>query len=111
MFGRVDKEDTTRRQRVDKALQDKAIETEIKACQRENGECMKSTSNRLREQYSDEQVTTILNRLRIRRYRGNKYQEKGIMNILENLKIFLRFIRKYVVRHTRIIFLSSLKYS
>ena len=35
MFGRVDEEEVERIQRVDKALQEKQIETEIKACQRE----------------------------------------------------------------------------
>jgi len=88
MFGRVDETTTIDTQRIDNALQDEEIEGKIKECQRENGECMKSTSGRLRQKYSDQAVTRVLNRLRQRRYRGNKYQEKGInqiMNILENL--------------------------
>ena len=86
MFRRVDKEDVERIQRVDKALQEKQIESEIKACQRENGECMKSTSRNLRQRYGDQPVTTVLNRLRQRRARGNKYQEKGINEIVDMLK-------------------------
>ena len=88
MFRRVDKEEVERIQRVDKALQEKQIESEIKACQRENGECMKSTSRNLRQRYGDKPVTTVLNRLRQRRARGNKYQEKEsneIMNLLLRL--------------------------
>ena len=88
MFRRVDKEATMRKQRVDNALQEKQIENEIKACQRENGECMKSTSRNLRQRYGDQPVTTVLNRLRQRRARGNKYQEKEsneIMNLLSQL--------------------------
>jgi hypothetical protein len=88
MFERVDEEATTRRQRVDNALQDEEIERAIKKCQRENGECMKSTSGRLRKKYGDQPVTHVLNRLRQRRFRGNKYQEKEsseIMNLLSQL--------------------------
>ena len=88
MFRRVDEEATERRQRVDNALDEKQIESEIKACQRENGECMKSTSRNLRQRYGDQPVTTVLNRLRQRRARGNKYQEKEsneIMNLLSRL--------------------------
>lgn len=88
MFGRVDEEATERRQRVDNALDEKQIEIEIKACQRENGECMKSTSRNLRQRYGDRPVTHVLNRLRQRRFRGNKYQEKEsneIMNLLSRL--------------------------
>ena len=76
MFRRVNKEEVERIQRVDKALQEKQIESEIKACQRENGECMKSTSRNLRERYNDEVVTRVLRRLSVRKYRDNKYQEK-----------------------------------
>jgi len=88
MFGRIHNTCTTCRQDVDNTLHDDEIESTIKACQRENGECMKSTSGRLRQKYNDQAVTRVLNRLRTRRYRGNKYQEKGInqiMNILEIL--------------------------
>ncbi|KAF6248893.1 hypothetical protein HX858_06835 [Marine Group I thaumarchaeote] len=66
---------------------DEVIESKIMACQRENGHCMVTTSRRLRQKYSDEEVSRVLNRLKKRRQRGNKYQEKGIdqiMNILEN---------------------------
>lgn len=85
MFRRVDKTTTERRQNVDN---DELIEAKIKECQRENGQCMVSTSRRLRKQFGDKQVDTILRRLSARRYRGNKYQEKGtneIMKLLENL--------------------------
>ena len=88
MFRRVDEEATMRKQRVDNALDEKQIEIEIKACQRENGECMKSTSRNLRQRYGDTPVTHVLNRLRQRRFRGNKYQEKEsneIMNLLSRL--------------------------
>ena len=37
---------------------------------------MKSTSRNLQEMYNDEAVTRVLRRLSVRRYRGNKYQEK-----------------------------------
>ena len=86
MFERVDKMTTERKQRIDNALQDEEIEKVIKECQKENGECMKATSSRLRKKYSDQAVTTVLNRLRTRRYRGNKYQEKGTNEILNLLK-------------------------
>ena len=86
MFGRVDNTTTKRTQRVDNALQDEEIEKVIKECQKENGECMKATSSRLRKKYSDQAVTTVLNRLRTRRYRGNKYQEKGTNEILNLIK-------------------------
>ena len=75
MFRRVDKTTTQRRQNIDN---DEVIETKIKKCQRENGQCMVSTSRRLRKQFGDKQVDTILRRLSQRRYRGNKYQEKGV---------------------------------
>jgi hypothetical protein len=74
---------TGRRQNVDN---DELIEAKIKECQRENGQCMISTSRRLRKQFGDKQVDTILRRLSARRYRGNKYQEKGINEISNLLK-------------------------
>ena len=83
MFRRVDKTTTERRQNVDN---DELIEAKIKECQRENGQCMVSTSRRLREKYSDEQVDRVLSRLSARRYRGNKYQQKGTNEILNLLK-------------------------
>jgi len=79
MFRRVDETTRKRLQRIDNALQKKVIETEIKECQRENWACMKSTSRNLRERYSDKQVSRVLRRLSTRRYRGNKYQQKGTM--------------------------------
>ena len=93
MFGRGHNDETTIRQqettgdnmRVTISI-DEVIESKIKNCQRENGECMKSTSSRLRKKYSDQAVTTVLNRLRTRRYRGNKYQEKGTNEILNLIK-------------------------
>ena len=93
MFGRGHNDETTIRQqettgdnmRVTISI-DEVIESKIKNCQRENGECMKSTSKRLREQYGDYKVTTILKRLNKRKQRGNKYQEKGTNEILNLLK-------------------------
>ena len=73
MFRRVDKTTTQRRQNIDN---DEVIETKIKKCQRENGQCMVSTSRRLRKQFGDKQVDTILRRLSQRRYRGNQYQKQ-----------------------------------
>ncbi len=88
MFGRTDKTHTTHGQLTDNNDIDEVIESKIKACQRENGRCMTSTSSRLREKYGYDNVNRVLSRLNKRRYRGNKYQEKGIneiMNIVENL--------------------------
>ena len=88
MFGRTDKTHTTHGQLTDNNDIDEVIESKIKACQRENGRCMTSTSNRLREKYGYVHVNRVLSRLNKRRYRGNKYQEKGIneiYNIVENL--------------------------
>ena len=83
MFERVDKTTTKRTQRVDNVLQDEEIEMTIKECQRENGECMKSTSRNIREKFNDQSVTRVLNRLRTRMYRGNKYQEKESWKITD----------------------------
>lgn len=55
---------------------DEVIESKIKECQRENGRCMVSTSNRLRKKFGDEKVNRILSRLSQRRYRGNQYQKQ-----------------------------------
>ena len=91
MFGRGDKEETLEDIRRHKETQgdiDEIIENKIKACQQENGRCMGATSKRLREIAEDEHVTRVIKRLNKRKQRGNKYQEKGInqiMNILENL--------------------------
>ena len=88
MFGRTDKTHTTHGQLTDNNDIDEVIESKIKACQRENGRCMTSTSNRLREKYGYVHVNRVLSRLNKRRTRGNKYQEKGIneiYNIVENL--------------------------
>ena len=76
MFGRVSETTRKRLQRIDNTLQEKVIETEIKECQRKNGEYVESTSRNLRERYNDEVVTRVLRRLSARRYRDNKYQEK-----------------------------------
>ena len=86
MFGRVDETTRKRLQRIDNALQDEEIKTKIKECQRENGVCMKSRSGRLKEQYGNEKVDRVLSRLSARRYRGNKYQQKGINEITNLLK-------------------------
>ena len=96
MFGRVHNTCTTCRQEIDDTCTtcrqeiddidiDEVIESKIIACQQENGECMKSTSRKLRKQYGDEHVTRILRRLTTRRYRANKYPTKAIMNIVGNL--------------------------
>ena len=55
---------------------DEVIESKIKECQRENGRCMVSTSNRLRKKFGDEKVNRVLSRLSQRRYRGNQYQKQ-----------------------------------
>jgi hypothetical protein len=84
----MDNSCTTQGQLMDNSDIDDEIESKIKACQMENGRCMTSTSNKLREKYGYDHVNRVLERLNKRRYRGNKYQEKGInqiMNILENL--------------------------
>lgn len=83
MFGHIDEATTKRLQRIDNALQDDEIESKIKECQRENGQAMKSTTRNLRKKFSDEQVTRVLRRLSTRRYRGNKYQQKGINQITQ----------------------------
>lgn len=88
MFGRVDKTTTERTQRIDNALQEKQIETEIKECQRENGECMKSTSRNLRDRYGDSIVTRVLARLRQRNYRKNKKSSQELGQVTEYLKQF-----------------------
>ena len=91
MFGNrkhEDNEDEEHRQRVDNALNDKVIEREIKACQQENGECMKSTSKNLRDRYGDYQVTTILRRLRQRKHRQNKKSSQALGHFTEYLKQF-----------------------
>lgn len=93
MFGRVDNDKTLGdnektlgdNEKVTISI-DEIIESKIKACQRENGRCMGATSKRLREQYGDYEVTTILKRLNKRKQRGNKYQEKGTNEILNLLK-------------------------
>ena len=88
MFGRKDKTHTTHGQLTDINDIDEEIEAKIKACQRENGRCMTSTSNRLREKYGYDHVDRVLYRLNKRRTRGNKYQEKKsneIMNLISQL--------------------------
>ena len=83
MFRRTHKTSTEYRQNIDI---DEEIEAKIKDCQRENGRCMSSTSSRLRKKYGDDKVNRVLSRLSARRYRGNKYQEKGIDEILNLVK-------------------------
>jgi hypothetical protein len=60
---------------------DEIIEYKIKESQKENGRLMISTSQRLRHQYSDAQVTKVINRLSRRRQRGNQYEKQGSNNI------------------------------
>ena len=73
MFRRLVKKSTEHTQNIDN---DEVIESKIKECQRENGRCMVSTSNRLRKKFGDEKVNRILSRLSQRRYRGNQYQKQ-----------------------------------
>mgnify|MGYP000276411147 CR=1 FL=1 len=73
MFRRLVKRSTEHTQNIDN---DEVIESKIKECQRENGRCMVSTSNRLRKKFGDEKVNRILSRLSQRRYRGNQYQKQ-----------------------------------
>ena len=84
MFGRVDKTTTERRQNVD---DDEVIESKIKECQRENGQCMVSTSRRLRQTYGDERVNRVLRRLSARRYRNNKNNRDTLHNVLDRFSI------------------------
>ena len=86
MFGRTDKTHTTHGQLTDINDIDEIIESKIKACQRENGRCMTSTSRRLRISYGDEKVNRILRRLSRRRERGNQYQEQKSSEIINLLK-------------------------
>jgi hypothetical protein len=65
---------------------DEVIEAKIKNCQRENGRCMVSTSSRLKKKYGHYKVNLVLRRLSARRYRGNKYQEKGMNEIVDMVK-------------------------
>ena len=91
MFRRTKHEDNEKeehRQRVDNALNDKIIEREIKACQQENGECMKSTSRNLRERYGNQKVSTILRRLRQRKHRQNKKSSQVLGHLTEYLNQF-----------------------
>tara|TARA_R110000751_G_C13530486_1_gene453833 strand:- start:344 stop:622 length:279 start_codon:yes stop_codon:yes gene_type:complete len=88
MFGRIDNTTTEHRQRIDNALNDKVIEREIKACQQENGECMKSTSKNLRDRYGNRKVTRVLARLRQRNYRKNKKTSQGLGHLTEYLNQF-----------------------
>ena len=85
MFGRTDKTHTTHGQLTDI---DEEIESKIKACQRENGRCMTSTSNRLRKKYGYDNVNRVLCRLNKRRQRGNQYQKQEsdeIINLIDKL--------------------------
>ena len=83
MFRRLNNTTIEHRENIDI---DEEIEAKIKDCQRENGRCMVSTSSRLRKKYGDDKVNRVLSRLSARRYRGNKYQEKGTNEILSLLK-------------------------
>jgi hypothetical protein len=78
MFGRLVKMSTEHTQDIDN---DEVIESKIKECQRENGRCMVSTSNRLRKKFGDEKVNRVLSRLSQRRYRGNQYQKQETVKI------------------------------
>ena len=85
MFRRLVKTNTEHNRNIDN---DEIIESKIKECQRENGRCMVSTSNRLRKKYGDKRVNRVLSRLSQRRYRGNQYQKQEndkIINLLTKL--------------------------
>ena len=84
---------TKQLENVDNTIQGEEIEGKIKECQRENGACMKLTSRNLREKYSDKQVDRVLSRLSARRYRSNKYQQKGTNEIM---KLFKQLMTKKV---------------
>jgi hypothetical protein len=88
MFGLTHKDETESPQREQYTNIDEVIETKIKACQRENGRCMVSTSRRLKEEFGIDEVNRVLRRLQRRRERGNKYQEKEsneILNLIAQL--------------------------
>jgi len=72
---------------------DEVIESKIKECQRENGRLMICTANRLREQHGSERVNRKISTMSKRRYRGNKYQEKGTNEIM---KLFKQLMTKKV---------------
>jgi len=56
---------------------DEVIESKIMECQRENGRLIICTVNRLREQHGSDIVNRKISTMSKRRYRGNKYQQKG----------------------------------
>jgi replicative superfamily II helicase len=84
MFGRIDK---TTMERTQNVHDDEVIESKIKECQRENGQCMVSTSRRLRQTYGDERVNRVLRRLSARRYRNNKNNRDTLHNVLDRFSI------------------------
>jgi hypothetical protein len=84
MFGRIDK---TTMERTQNVYDDEVIESKIKECQRENGQCMVSTSRRLRQTYGDERVNRVLRRLSARRYRNNKNNRDTLHNVLDSFSI------------------------
>ena len=91
-MGRLwDKKHTTHGQLTDI---DEVIETKIKACQRENGRCMTSTSNRLREKYGYDNVNRVLSRLNKRRTRGNKYQKQESDQMENIFKLMLQKVNQ-----------------
>ena len=94
MFGRTDKTHTIHGQLTDNNDIDEAIENKIKACQRENGRCMTSTSNRLREKYGYDNVNRVLSRLNKRRTRGNKYQKQESDQMENILELILRKVNE-----------------
>ena len=83
MFERLHNTTIEQPQNID---DDEVIEAKIKDCQRENGRCMVSTSSRLKKKYGHYKVNLVLRRLSARRYRGNKYQEKGMNEIVDMVK-------------------------
>ena len=70
----------------DKSSIDELIESKIKVCQRENGRLMTRTSQRLREQYGNEMVTKVVNRLSRRRQRKNQNLKNiELINLISSL--------------------------
>ena len=88
MLFRTHKAETVNAQLTQDTTIDEVIEAKIKACQRENGRCMISTSRRLKEEFGIDHVNRVLRRLNRRKERGNKYQENEswkIMDIISQL--------------------------
>jgi len=84
MFERLRNTTVEQPQNID---DDEVIEAKIKACQRENGRCMVSTSSRLKKKYGHYKVNRVLSRLSARRYRNNKNNRDTLHNVLDSFSI------------------------